>query len=86
MTTNYYFKIDTPVGVRYCCFAGGDYYSARRRALFTCFFDHEVESTSYDFKKATVDEKYAVLMGKYSKRIEDTTKDIYDEKEKEQED
>lgn len=86
MMNKYYFKIDTPAGVRYCEFVAGDKERAYRNALFACFFDQAMDDIGRDIKNLSHEEKYGLLHSKFSDRITDTTKETYEEKDEKQHD
>ena len=84
--TNYYFKIATPNGIRYCCFVAEDQDKARRNALFTCFASHHSDENNIILNQEypIVEDRYDLLAGLYLDRIEDTTKEIYEQKDERQ--
>ena len=81
---SYYFKIDTPIGIRYCEFVAGDKEKAIRNALFTCFFDQAMDDLGRDIRDLSQQDKLNLLHTKFSDRIEDTTKELYEKKDQEQ--
>lgn len=77
---SYYFKIDTPVGVRYCEFDGRTKEVAINRALLCCFSSYEEEFIGCNFKKEypTLIKRISVLSHKYLSKIEDCTKEEFE--------
>jgi hypothetical protein len=83
---NYYFKIKTPAGKRYCCFTAESEQKARRNALFACFAAHEEDENEIilKYEYPTADQRYAVLNVKYGDRIEVTDEQTYLKKDEKQ--
>lgn len=74
---NYYFKIDTPVGERYCCFGAKGYSWAKRNALFACFYDEALDEIGRSIKALTQEEKHLLLDSHFGSRVEDATEEDF---------
>ena len=84
--TDYYFKVATDTRNYYCCFSAYTYDQAKRNLLFVCFSYKHDDDEPFKIKVPDTEERYKILLNLYSHRINDTTKEIFEEKDQFQND
>lgn len=75
----FYFKVKGDK-TYYCAVDGENYLRAKRNLIFACF-SHREDEQDNPFKKRypKLDDRWTVLNNKYSHRVYDTTKEVYEE-------
>jgi len=84
--TDFYFRVLTETKYYYSCVVSETYEQAKRRLLFACFSHLHDQKASFKSQHPDVEERYEILNRLYSHRIQDTTKEIYEEKDRFQND
>lgn len=84
---DYYFRVKTDTKYYYSCVKSESYDKAKRRLLFACF-SYKMDDGPVPFKSQfpATEDRYEVLNQLYSNRIEDSTKAVYDKKDRYQND
>lgn len=78
---DFYFKILVEGADTYSCFTAKDHKTAVRNALFACFSYLQDKDSKFKLTHPNVEDRYRILYTKYRMRIQDTTKEIFEQED-----
>lgn len=78
---DFYFKILVEGEYTYSCFTADNHAAAVRNALFACFSYLEDADSKFKLAYPDVEDRYRILYTKYRMRIQDTTKEIFEQED-----
>lgn len=77
---DYYFKVDTTDGFKYCCFSANSYPRAVRNLLFACF-SHDLQKELEEPIKRVYpsdNDRFHELVDRYLDYVQDSDKETFD--------